>query len=288
MPASSSPNKGLFAAFSGIQLNWQSLATVAGVMVGAWVLSRVAQAALRNASKRNMMDKGVSYSLGRLLHYFFMTLGVLIGVRVLGVDLGSMVVLGGALGVGVGFGLQTIVGNFVSGLVLLFEQPIRVGDRVSVGTTDADTQRQVNGFVRRIGLRATTVVTLDNITLIVPNSEFTTRTIVNWSLGGAEVRVRVPIGVAYDSDLDRVRAVMLRVAEEHPHVLKSPEPAVWITNTTDSWLEFQLYAWVGDPREHGTTQADLRERLVAAFRREGIVIPFPQRDVNLYQAGEGR
>jgi len=286
MPNSASPKVGLWAALTSIQFSWQRLAVVVAVIAVAWLLSRIAQIMLRNAAKRNMMDQGVSYSLGRLLHYLFISLGVLIAVRVLGVDLGSMVILGGALGVGVGFGLQTIVGNFVSGLILLFEQPIRVGDRVSVGTTDPDTQRQVSGFVQRIGLRATTVVTLDNITLIVPNSEFTTRTIVNWSLAKEQVRVRVAIGVAYDSDLDRVRAAMLRVADEHPKVLKSPVPAVWITNTAESSLEFQLYAWVDNPREHGTTQADLRERLIAAFRREGIEIPFPQRDVNLYQRRE--
>jgi small-conductance mechanosensitive channel len=280
--STSSPHTGLWAALKGVDFSWQRLAVVVGVVLAAWLLSRIAQVTLRNAAKRNMMDQGVSYSLGRLIHYFLMSLGVLTAVRILGVDLGSMVILGGALGVGVGFGLQSVVGNFVSGLVLLFEQPIRVGDRVSLGTTNPDAQRQVNGFVHRIGLRATTVVTPDNITLIVPNSEFTTRTIVNWSLGDQRVRVRVVIGVAYESNLARVRSVMERVAVEHPKVLKTPAPVARLTATGDSALEFQLFTWIGDPRDHGPVQTDLRESIVAAFRKEGIAIPFPQRDVNLY------
>jgi len=183
--------------------------------------------------------------------------------------------------VGLGFGLQEIFANFASGLLLLFERPIRVGDRVSLGTAGPHVQGEVNGFVRNIGLRATTIVTLDNIALIVPNSEFTTRTIVNWTLGEPKVRLRLAISVGYQSDLARVHAVIEQVAKAHPKVLDSPAPAAGMTATGDSGLEFQLFCWIADPRDYGPVQVELREAIVEAFRREGIDIPYPQRVVHL-------
>src|SRR5262249_33832288 len=167
-----------------------------------------------------------------------------------------------------------------SGLVLLFERPIRVGDRVSLGTAP-DVRGEVSGFVRNIGLRATTIVTLDNIMLIVPNSEFTTRTIVNWTLGEARVRLRLAISVGSESYLQRGRAVMACVAKANAKTLPSPAPLVGMTATGDSGLEFQLFCWIADPRDYGPVQAELREAIVEAFRQEGIEIPYPQRVVHL-------
>jgi small-conductance mechanosensitive channel len=262
-------------------LSWERVALAAVALVFGWFLARLAAVALRNAARRNLIDQGASYALGRLVRYFFFSVAAMIAMTILGIDLGSMVILGGALGVGIGFGLQNVVGNFFSGLVILFERPIRVGDRVSLGDSSSDTLGQVNGFVRGIGLRATTVETLDNIMLIVPNSEFTTRTIVNWTLGEPRVRVRLAVSVGYGSDLKRVREVMERVARANTKVLPTPAPSAGMTATADSACEFQVFCWIADPRDYGPVQVELREAIVEAFRAEGIEIPFPQRVVHL-------
>jgi small-conductance mechanosensitive channel len=267
---------------------WQSLnLTPAGLVLAvsalaaAWILSKIVQWALMRRVPKDGPDTGVRYSLGRLVHYSLMVLGTLMAIHLLGVDLASIAIVFGALGIGIGFGLQTIVANFVAGLVLLLERPIRVGDRISLGTLDADAQRQINGYVRKIGLRSTTVVTPDNIALIVPNSELITQTVVNWSLGDARMRLRFSIGVAYGTDPDLVRRVVGRVAQEYDEALRDPPAEVRLTATADSSLEFQLLVWIADPRRRGAVESALRERIIRAFGEAGITIPFPQRDVHL-------
>src|SRR5215831_16511460 len=166
-PATRSAPQRLWHVLTNADLSWERIALAAAAVLAGWILARFIALALRNAARRNLLDQGASYALGRLVRYFLFTSAIMIALTILGIDLGSMVILGGALGVGIGFGLQNVVGNFFSGLVLLFERPIRVGDRVSLGTAP-DVRGEVSGFVRNIGLRATTIVTLDNIMLIVP------------------------------------------------------------------------------------------------------------------------
>jgi small-conductance mechanosensitive channel len=155
-----------------------------------------------------------------------------------GIDLSSLAVVAGALGVGLGFGLQNIVSNFVSGLILLAERPIAIGDRIEVSG--------VAGQVRKISLRSTTVVTNDNIAIIVPNSDLTTKPITNWSHGDPKVQFRLPVGVAYGTDPEKLRLVLLAVARAHPSVLASPEPTLFFEGFGDSALNFELGVWTQD------------------------------------------
>jgi len=268
-----------------MSITWIDLLQAVLVLVITWAISRAFRFFLNMSEAGKRIEPGVRYSLGRLIHYTFVAIGILLTVRVLGVDLSSLALIGGALGIGIGFGLQSIVANVVSGLVLLFERPIRVGDRITVGMAGDDATATINGVVKNIGLRATSVVTLDNIGLVVPNSEILANTIVNWSFGDPRMRLHILIGVAYESDVARVREIMERVAEEHPEVLSDPAPEVRLVNTNDSSLDFELLAWIADPRRHGNVDAAIREAMVLGFRAGGITIPFPQRDVHMIAPG---
>ena len=188
----------------------------------------------------------------------------------------SVWVVAGALGVGIGFGLQNIVANFVAGLVLLFERPIEVGDRVTV--------QDVEGNVRDINFRATTVLTTDNITVIVPNSQFLNNPVTNWSHGDPRVRIHVPVGVAYGSDVEKVTRSLLGVAAATEGVLKDPAPSVFFRDFGDSSLDFELLVWIDQPARHIQIRSRINYAIDAAFRKEGIEIPFPQRDMHVRSA----
>lgn len=251
------------------------------VFVAGWFLSRWLVQLIGRAAARGRLDSGARYSLGRLLQYGLTLFSLMVGLTIVGVDLRSVVVVAGALGIGVGLGLQSITANFVSGLILLFERPIKPGDRVSLGAEEQDAAGQVNGYVRSIRLRSTTIQTPDNILLIVPNADLVGRTIVNWSHGDPKMRIRLNVGVAYASDLNAVREVMLAAARAHAGTMKQPVPEVRLINTRDSALEFQLLVWIPDPHERGRIESDLRLGIVERFRAAGIAIPFPQRDVRI-------
>jgi potassium-dependent mechanosensitive channel len=179
--------------------------------------------------------------------------------------------------VGIGFGLQNIVNNFVSGLILLFERPIRTGDWIVVGGTE--------GYVRRISIRSTQVQTFDRADVIVPNSELISGVVTNWMLRDSHGRVRVPVGVAYGSDTLLVKEILLRVAHEHSLVIQGsavvPDPYVWFLSFGDSALNFELCAFVRDVSRRTTVLSDLNFAIDAAFREAGIQIPFPQRDLHV-------
>ena len=228
---------------------------------------------------RTHFDPGLRFAITKMFGYIFLTLGFYVALTVNGVDLSSLAVVAGALGIGIGFGLQNIVANFVSGLVLLAERPVAVGDRIEVAG--------VAGNVTRINLRSTIVVTNDNITIIVPNSDLTSHPITNWSYGDPRVRVRVPVGVAYGTDPERVRSVLLEVAAANPQVLKSPEPSVFFEGFGDSSLNFELGVWTEEmthsPRGF---RSALNFAIERKLREAQIEIPFPQRVVHLRPAPE--
>lgn len=264
-----------------------TLTRAAIVLVGAWFVSLLLRRALDLSAARRQIDAGVRYSLTRLLHLSILLVALSIAIATLGVDLQSLTVIAGALGLGIGFGLQSVAANFVAGLVLLFERPIRVGDRISLGTLDTGAVDTINGYVQSIRLRSTRVVTPDNITLIVPNLELVTRTVVNWSLGEMRMRIRLQVGVAQDSDPERVRAAMDDVARAHSGVLNDPAAEVRMLASTDSALVFQLLVWIPDPRQRGRVESDLRWALLRRFREDGIVMPFPQRDIRIVRDDYG-
>jgi small-conductance mechanosensitive channel len=222
---------------------------------------------------------GPRYTFARLVQYLIWAIGLFVGLRVVNIDLTALAVVAGALGIGVGFGLQNLVANFVAGLVLLFERPIEVNDRV--------TLENVEGNVVAINFRSTTVLTNDNIAVIVPNSRFINQTVINWSHGDPQVRIHIPIGVAYGSDTELVTRTLLEVAALTEGILRTPEPIVLFRGFGDSSLDFELLVWIDRPELHYRLQSRLNYAIDAAFRRHGIEIPFPQRDVHLRSAGGG-
>ncbi len=191
-----------------------------------------------------------------------------------GIDLSALTVLAGAVGIGVGFGLQNITNNFVSGLIILFERPIKVGDRVDVGN--------ITGNVVNISPRATTIVTNDNIAIIVPNSEFISSRVINWSYTNRDVRLNFPVGVSYKSDPEIVRKLLLEVAASHPGVLKERNADVLLEEFGDSLLNFILRVWTRDyATTPGVLRSDLNYAISKKFKEHGIEIPFPQRDIHI-------
>lgn len=246
------------------------------VVVAAALAARAVRTVLRKRIlPRTLMDIGMQYALSRVAGYVTLMLGLLVGLSMVGINLSSLTVLIGALGVGIGFGLQDIINNFVSGLVILFERPFAVGHRVEVGDTA--------GTVTRIGARSTTIVTNDNIALIIPNSEFITDRVVNWSMGGdRRVRFAIPIGVSYDSDPRLVERLLLEVAQKNRDVLGDPAPKVVLKKFGDSSLDFELRVWTETQSERPSALASSIYFLIwDAFKANDIKIPFPQRDIHL-------
>jgi len=228
----------------------------------------------RQILARTPWDAGHQYAVSRVAGYLIFVLGLVVGLQSLGVDLSSLEVLGGALGVGAGFGLQPIVSNFVSGLVLLVERPIRIGDRVEVGSTYGD--------VMRIGGRSTWIRTNDNEIIIVPNSEFVTSRVTNWTANDRSVRFSIPVGVSYASKPEQVRQLLLEVARQNRDVLTDPAPEVIFDGLGDSSLNFLLRVFtVNQVETPSRLKSDLYFAIFQTFGQHGIEIPFPQRDLHL-------
>ncbi len=219
------------------------------------------------------VDPAPRFVIIRIVQYAVWVVGIFVALEFLGIDLTALTVVAGALGVGIGFGLQSVVANFVSGLVLLLEQPIRINDRVTV--------ENVEGNVADIHFRSTTIVTNDNISIIVPNSQFINQTVINWSHGDPTIRIHVPVGVAYGSDGELVTQTLYQVAAADEGVLQQPAPEVRFTEFGYSSLNFDLLVWSDNPPRHLQLRSRLNYAIDAAFRRHDIQIPFPQRDLHV-------
>lgn len=224
--------------------------------------------------KRKGMEIGIREAIGNLFKYLFIFLGVIIIFSSIGIDLSAFTVLLGTLGVGIGFGLQNITSNFVSGISLLVERPVKTGDRIEVGDTAGD--------VVRIGLRATTVLTNDNIAIIVPNSNFITKEVINWSYNDKRVRLKIPVSVSYLSDVRQVEKLLVQVALENDDVLKTPPPVVRFAALGDSAIEFELRIWtISHIRQPGKIMSDLYFGIFEKLKENNVEIPFPQRVVHI-------
>ncbi|MGF1457421.1 MAG: mechanosensitive ion channel domain-containing protein [Leptolyngbyaceae cyanobacterium] len=199
--------------------------------------------------------------------------GLLVLLQAFGVDVSSLAILASVIGVGIGFGLQNIANNFISGLIIMLERPVQVGDFVKLG--------DLTGTVERIGIRSTEISTLDRITIIVPNSEFIDSKVINWSHGFPVSRLHIPLGVAYSSPIKQVRQAVFEAARRHPKVLRYPKPQLWFEGFGDSSLDFNLLVWIREPRQQFRIRSDLYYLLEANLRRFHIEIPFPQRDLHL-------
>ena len=220
------------------------------------------------------MSESARFAFGRFATYLLFLGGLFVGLQSLGLNLNSLVVFGGAIGVGVGLGLQNVVSNFVAGLILLIEQPIRMGDRIETDGTQGD--------VVRIAARSTWVRTNDNVVIIVPNSNFINNPITNWTANDPTVRISVPVGVGYNSDPDKVRTILLQAAIAHPDVLSQPPADVIFTDYGDNSLNFSLRVWtMNKAHVSATLRSDLYFDLFRRFTEAGIELPFPQRDLHL-------
>lgn len=237
---------------------------------------------------RTGVETSTRQSIAAVFGYITFILAAVVGLSVAGFDFTKLAIIAGALSLGIGFGLQNIVNNFVSGLIILFERPLRLGDYVVVG--------QTQGFVRRIRIRATEIETWDRETVIVPNSDLLSNHLRNLNLRDRFGRVIVAVGVAYGSDTEKVKQVLMDAARAHPMVLQENEvigisgPSVVFANFGASSLDFELRAYVRDSEQRTRTGSDLRFAIDAAFRNTGIEIPFPQQDVwvrGLPQASPG-
>ncbi len=235
----------------------------------SWILNSMAQ------------RKGVNISNWRaaitLSYYAFLAIGLVGILQSTGLDLSLFTVLTGAIGIGVGFGMQTIFSNFISGVIILLEKPIKLGDRIEVG--------DVAGNVHSISVRATTVITNDNVAIIVPNSDFISKQVINWSHSGSDVRISISVNVSYDSDPEVVAHLLKEVAGKEPGVLKSPAPVVRLAEFGESALRFSLLVWTQEFSDRtGALKSLLNFRVLKIFRENHIHMPFPQRDVHIHNA----
>lgn len=259
-----------------LPVSLMTLLQVVLVLALSWLGSRAVRLVLRRwVLARTHLDHGAREAVARIAGYMVMLVALLAGLSTVGIDLTSLSVLIGALGVGIGFGLQNIVGNFVSGLIILVERPIQVGQRLDVGGTA--------GRVTRIGARSTTIVSNDNIAWILPNSTFIEQPVINWSLGGdRKVRFKLPVGVAYGSSPREVERLLLEVAAADPAVLAEPAPRVVFKGFGESALDFELRVWSESLSDRpAVLRSGLYFAIWDAFRAAGVEIPFPQRDLHL-------
>lgn len=224
------------------------------------------------------MERGTREAMTTMTGYIGVSLAILIALAMAGINFSNLALIAGALSVGIGFGLQNIVNNFISGLILLFERPIKRGDWIVVGNTE--------GYVKRIRIRSTQLQTFDRADVIVPNAELITGQVTNWMLGDTTGRVRVPIGVAYGSDVEKVKEILLKIAAEHPDVISTgsvPEPFVLFREFADSSLNFELRCYIRNIDNRLRVISDINFAIDKAFREASITIPFPQRDVHIYE-----
>jgi small-conductance mechanosensitive channel len=225
-----------------------------------------------NLLAKSKIDLGVRVAVGTIFRYVVLTIGLIIVLQTVGIDLSTVTILAGALGIGIGFGLQNITNNLVSGIIILFERPIKVGDRVEIGN--------VSGDVIKISMRSTTIVTNDNISIIVPNSEFISSRVINWSHIDRNVRLNFPVGVSYRENPENIKKVLLEVAAENEGILKEPKPDVLFSDFGESYIEFNLRVWT---REYinrpGVLKSQLYYAIFKKFKEHNVEIPYPHRDI---------
>jgi small-conductance mechanosensitive channel len=245
------------------------------VLLSIWIARFLAFVLDVELLPRLKLKRGVSNAISTVVQWAILGVGLLTAGSALGLQSGQLAIVFGALGVGIGFGLQNVVSNFVSGLILIFEQPVKVGDKVEI------TSLALIGEVRRIGIRASVVRTFEGAEVIVPNSNLISSEVVNWTLSDQKRRVRVEVGVAYGTDPHDVISLLKKVAGEHSEVLSYPEPTVVFLQFGDSALNFRLMFWTATFDDFFRVRSEVYVAVNDAFKEAGITIPFPQRDLHV-------
>ena len=251
----------------------------AALLYGSFVVSSAIQTLLlEEVFPKRQVEPGVGLSISKLIQYSLILVGFLLALAALGVTLTNITILGGAIGVGIGFGLQAIVNNFASGIILLFERPIRVNDMIQLVDLPCT--------VKKIGLRATVVTTRDDAEIVIPNSDLITNQVTNWTLSERRMRLRIPVGVAYGSDVPLVMRILKEIAEGNLSVLSNPPSSVLFLGFGESSLNFELRVWIRDFLDRFRIQSELNQTIDSRFRSEGVEIPFPQRDLHVRSVDE--
>ncbi len=265
---------------SGVQITLGALLSAAFVLVLMWLVTRMVRRAFaRYESSHNATSRAAVYTVARITHYILLVAGIWIALSVAGIPVSKFTVFAGALGVGIGFGLQAVFNNFVSGLIILFERSLKVGDFVELASG-------IHGEVRDIRIRATRVTTNDNVDVLVPNSEFVNKQVVNWTLREASRRLHIPFNAAYGTDKELVKTAGLEAAEEVPFTSchdGARRPQVWLTGFGESALKFELIVWLTAEatKRPAAVTAAYNWALHSALQKYGIEIPLPQRDLNM-------
>ena len=260
-------------ALSGGAITIGSILVGLAIVLGSAVVANVLGRWLRRALQSRGIPTGTQFAASKIVSYVVLAVGLMVGVTSMGIKLDALIATSAVVAVGIGFGLQNIAQNFISGIILLVEQPVRKGDFVRVG--------DALGLVDDIGLRATRIVTRDEVTILVPNSSLVVEPVINHSRPSTKLRIRVAVSVAYGTDTARVRDELLRVARATHDVLELPTPEVRFEGFGDSSLDFALLVWIPEPQSDLRVSSELRFAIDAAFRRAAIEIPFPQRDVHV-------
>ena len=263
------------APLPGVTLSlFQIFLLIALLIAVFWISSRTKRFLFNRFLAKSGLDRSLQYAIAQIVSNIVLIVGIFIVLDNAGIHLGALTVFAGAVGVGVGFGLQNIASNFISGLVILAERPITVGDRVEVAG--------IAGQVQHIRARSTVIVTNDNITMIVPNTKFIDSPVTNWTYGDPRVRFRLPVGVAYGSDVKKVREALLAAVSENANTLKDPAPSVFLEKFGENSIDFELVVWSSEmsyrPRRY---RSDLNFAMEQKLREAGIEIAFPQRDLHI-------
>ena len=263
------------APLPGVTLSLVQIFLLIALLIAVfWISSRTKRFLFNRFLAKSGLDRSLQYAIAQIVSNVVLIVGIFIVLDNAGIHLGALTVFAGAVGVGVGFGLQNIASNFISGLVILAERPITVGDRVEVAG--------IAGQVQHIRARSTVIVTNDNITMIVPNTKFIDSPVTNWTYGDPRVRFRLPVGVAYGSDVNKVREALLTAANENANTLKDPAPSVFLEKFGENSIDFELVVWSSEmsyrPRRY---RSDLNFAMEQKLREAGIEIAFPQRDLHI-------
>lgn len=255
---------------------WTIIYLIILLYIVFWAAGKIRHILTDRVLVKTKLQHGARQAIGTIARYIVIVIGLLIALQTVGIDLTTLNVLAGAVGIGLGFGLQNVANNFISGLIILFERPVKVGDRIVVDN--------VVGQVVDIGMRSTTVITGDNISVIVPNSKFISENVTNWSFSDGIVRFGIPVGVAYGTDARRVEQIMLDVARDNPDVMEDPDPKVRFIEFGTNSLRFELSVWA-DTENVVKPQliSDLNMAIYDQFAVNNIEIPYPQLDIHMKQ-----
>lgn len=259
-----------------------SVLTCIAFIIIALIVSRLLRRVLTKLYQKRNMDEGVQHALNRLLHYIIVAVGIYLAIDNLGVSLTALAAIGGVLLVGIGFGLQDLAKDFISGLILLLERPIRKGDFIEVGKDKS----KVQGTVMEIGLRATVINTYDDIEILIPNGKLINDVVANRLYEQRHYRIRINVGVDYNSNPEQVRDLLISVAKTHPDILEKPAPIVFFEQIKASSFDFRLMGWLDDARLEPRVKSDLHYGVTKAFGEAGINMPFPQLDLHLRDGWE--